>query len=207
MGRTFSGVTTPDQSWPGSNGNEGVLQIPQSSSITEASPSDCIISRTLVRRILPLTIDAVGVFSRRGHSLEESCPSVENLLVYSAASANWTTRWGSLTPLQSCCWCFLQPQPTGPPGHSLGESYPFAEKWSVYSTVSGDWVTRWGSFTPLQRCCEYVLPRQPTGPCFSNVWHMELESEMCRVELLDNFVEVIYRFLLSGMHSPKGHSN
>ena len=29
---------------PGSNGNEGVLNIPQSSSITRASPSDCVVS-------------------------------------------------------------------------------------------------------------------------------------------------------------------
>ena len=38
---TLSGATTSFQSRPGSNGNEGVLRIPQSSSITGASPSDC----------------------------------------------------------------------------------------------------------------------------------------------------------------------
>ena len=32
--RTLSGATTPGQSGPGSDGNEGVLHIPQSSSIT-----------------------------------------------------------------------------------------------------------------------------------------------------------------------------
>ena len=37
MDRTLSGATIPSQSGPGSNGNEGVLCIPQSSSITETS--------------------------------------------------------------------------------------------------------------------------------------------------------------------------
>ena len=38
----LSGVTTPGESRPGNDGNEGVLHIPQSSSITEISPSDCL---------------------------------------------------------------------------------------------------------------------------------------------------------------------
>ena len=42
--KTLSGATTLGQSGPGSNGNEGVLHIPQSSSITEASPSDYSVS-------------------------------------------------------------------------------------------------------------------------------------------------------------------
>ena len=37
--RTLAGVTTPDKSVLGSNGNEGVLQIPQNSCSTEVSPS------------------------------------------------------------------------------------------------------------------------------------------------------------------------
>ena len=39
--RIGSGATTPSLSGPGSNGNEEVLRIPQSSSITGTSPSDC----------------------------------------------------------------------------------------------------------------------------------------------------------------------
>ena len=39
--RTLSGATTSGQSAPGSDGNEGVLRLPQSSSITEISSSDC----------------------------------------------------------------------------------------------------------------------------------------------------------------------
>ena len=42
--RTLSVVTTLDQSEPGNDGNEGVLRIPQSTGITEASPSDCLVS-------------------------------------------------------------------------------------------------------------------------------------------------------------------
>ena len=42
--RTLSSAATPCQNWPGSIGNEDVLHIPQSSSITEASPSDCLVS-------------------------------------------------------------------------------------------------------------------------------------------------------------------
>ena len=40
---TLSGATMPGLSRPGDNGNEGVLHIPQSSSITGTSPSDCLV--------------------------------------------------------------------------------------------------------------------------------------------------------------------
>ena len=36
-------ATTPGQGGPGSDGNEEVLSIPQSSSITGTSPSDCLV--------------------------------------------------------------------------------------------------------------------------------------------------------------------
>ena len=42
--RTLSGAITLGQSGIGSNGNEGVLRIPLSSSITGTSPSDCLVS-------------------------------------------------------------------------------------------------------------------------------------------------------------------
>ena len=42
--RILSGVTTPGLNEPGSDGNKEVLCIPQSSNITEASPSDCLVS-------------------------------------------------------------------------------------------------------------------------------------------------------------------
>ena len=67
------GATTPGQSGPGSNGNKGVLCIPQSTSITGVSPSDCLMSYP-------------------GHSLEELYPSAEMESVYSAAPADWATK-------------------------------------------------------------------------------------------------------------------
>ena len=42
--RILSGATTPGLSKPGSDDNEGGLRIPQSSSITKASPSDYLVS-------------------------------------------------------------------------------------------------------------------------------------------------------------------
>ena len=40
---TLSGASIPGQSEPVSNCYEGILCIPQSSSITEASLSDCLV--------------------------------------------------------------------------------------------------------------------------------------------------------------------
>ena len=42
--RALSSATTPGQSGPRSDGNEGVLRIPQSSSTAGTSPSDCLVS-------------------------------------------------------------------------------------------------------------------------------------------------------------------
>ena len=42
--RALSGATIPIPSEPGSDGNKGVLRIPESSSITGTSPSDCLVS-------------------------------------------------------------------------------------------------------------------------------------------------------------------
>ena len=67
---TLSDATTFGLSRPGSDDNEGVLHVPQSSSITEASPSDCLVSY-------------------QGDSLGKSYPSAEIQSVYSAAPANW----------------------------------------------------------------------------------------------------------------------
>ena len=58
INRALSGATIPDQSGPGSNGNEGVFCIPQSrTGITGTSPIDCLVSypgHALVGRGLPL---------------------------------------------------------------------------------------------------------------------------------------------------------
>ena len=73
--RTLSGATTPGQSGPGSDGNEGVLCIPQSSSIAGTLPSDCLVSYP-------------------GHSLGGeggSYSSAEKRSVYSTAPADWAS--------------------------------------------------------------------------------------------------------------------
>ena len=64
--RALSGVTILSQSGPGSNGNEGVLCIPQSSSTAGTSPSDCLVSypRHLLGGVLLLCRGTVGVFYR-----------------------------------------------------------------------------------------------------------------------------------------------
>ena len=84
--------SSPGLSEPGSNGNEGVLRIPQNSSITEASPSDCLVSYLgHLLGVLLLSRDAAGVFYR----------------------PNWLgqPRWGSLNP--SAVSVFYNPhQPT-----------------------------------------------------------------------------------------------
>ena len=64
----LSGATILGQSGRGSNGNNGLLRIPQSSSITETSPSDCLVS-----------------YPR--HSLRGGPTPLQ--LVYSTASADW----------------------------------------------------------------------------------------------------------------------
>ena len=62
--KTLSGATSPSQSGPGSDGNEGVILIPQSFSITGASPSFNVISRTLIggEEVLLLSRYVVSVF-------------------------------------------------------------------------------------------------------------------------------------------------
>ena len=62
--RTLSGTTTPIQSGPGSNGNEGMLCIPQSSSFTGTLPSDGVVLYLghSLDRVLPIYKDSVGVF-------------------------------------------------------------------------------------------------------------------------------------------------
>ena len=70
--RTLSGATTPGQSGLGTNGNVAVVHIPQSSSITEASPSDCLVSYQEIR------CGGTG-----------SCLSVEIQSVYSTVPADW----------------------------------------------------------------------------------------------------------------------
>ena len=70
INRTLSGDTTPGQRGPVSDGNKGVLRISQSSSITEALPSDCLMSYP-------------------GYWFGESYPSAEIQSVYFLAPTDW----------------------------------------------------------------------------------------------------------------------
>ena len=102
INRTLSGATIPGQSEPGSDGNKGVLRIPQSSSITGASPSDCLVSYLghSLSGVLPLYREAVGVFyspSRLGYQDTHwwvggwgSYHSAEKESMHSTAPAYWT---------------------------------------------------------------------------------------------------------------------
>ena len=83
--RTLSGATTLIQSGPGNNVNEGLLHFLQSSSNTETSPSDCLVSYL-------------------EHSLDVgSYPTVKMRSVYSLVQANWavlvfdSNTWNQLT--------------------------------------------------------------------------------------------------------------
>ena len=80
--RALSGATTSGQSGPGSDGNEGVLCIPQSSSITGTSSLDCLVSYS-------------------GHSLGGSYSSAEMQSVYSTAPDDWAI--DSMTPVLKFC--------------------------------------------------------------------------------------------------------
>ena len=60
----LSGATILGESGPGIDSNEGVLRIPQSSSITGTSPSNCLVSYPghSLGVGLPLCREAVGKF-------------------------------------------------------------------------------------------------------------------------------------------------
>ena len=70
INRTLLDATTPGHCGSRSDSNKGVLRIPQSSSITGASPSDCLISYP-------------------GHSLGECYPSAELQSMYFTVPADW----------------------------------------------------------------------------------------------------------------------
>ena len=62
--RTLSGATTPGQNGPRSDGNEGVIHIPQSSNITKASLIKCLVSYTghFLEESYQFSREAVSVF-------------------------------------------------------------------------------------------------------------------------------------------------
>ena len=68
--RTLINATTSGQNGPGSDSNKGVLHIPQSSSITGASPLDCFW-------VLSLSSDTLGVLNTPSWLGEKVCRHVE----------------------------------------------------------------------------------------------------------------------------------
>ena len=70
LDRTLSDATTWRQSWPGSDDNERVFRIAQSSGITGASLSDCLVSY-------------------QEYTLGESYASAEMQSMYLTAPAEW----------------------------------------------------------------------------------------------------------------------
>ena len=64
IGKTLPNATNPVQTGLWSDGNEGVLRIPQIFSYTEASPSDYLVSYPghSLWVVLPFCNDTVGVF-------------------------------------------------------------------------------------------------------------------------------------------------
>ena len=92
--RTLFAAATPGQSRHGSDGNEEVLRIPQSFSITGVSPSDCLMSH-------PEHTWARGLTLPQKYS---------RCIVLS-----WPTplRWKGFTPPQRCSRCIFQLWSTG----------------------------------------------------------------------------------------------
>ena len=94
--RTLSRATTPGQSGSGSDSNEWVLRISQSSSITWTLPSNCLVGEFYLsaekqsvyfasfRRLVHITL--VGEFY----------PSAETQSVYSTAPADWAGSAGTV---------------------------------------------------------------------------------------------------------------
>ena len=86
--RTLSGAFTLGQSGPRNDGNEVVLSIPQSSSITRASASDCLMS---------YPEHSVVVVMMGSYSF------IEMQSAYSTAAANWDNSfWAHLVRGKFC---------------------------------------------------------------------------------------------------------
>ena len=98
----------------GANGNEGVLRIPQSSSIAGTSPSDCLVSYPgySLAGVLPLCREAVGVFyspSRLGKEMREISSTV------GITGKRLTLFQGhALSSVKYCHWMFMQTYPLFP---------------------------------------------------------------------------------------------
>ena len=80
--KTLSNANTPAKSWPGSDENEGLLHIPQISSINRTSPSDYLV-------LYP-----------EQSLLGKSYPSAGVQFVYSIALVDWAKNMERFTSLR-----------------------------------------------------------------------------------------------------------
>ena len=174
--KNLSGATTPGQSGPGSDGNEEVLCIPQSSRITVNSLSNCLVSLLghMLRGCSYPSAEKQSMYSTAQHSLGESYPSVRRQSVYSTVQADWASAWEGLY--------FLNPSTTRKMWHNVnffrqskaGLNSDFSFPWTgciwgkrSYSTLLFiDSLGRRDRFMPFPR----VIVRSETQTSSSRVW-------------------------------------
>ena len=101
--RTLSGAITLGQSEPGSDGNEGGLCIRQKSSITQASPPNCLVSYPghSLGGLIALQRCSRCILQPQPTGPQDThqgvrYPSTETQSVYSTAPANWTRSCGEI---------------------------------------------------------------------------------------------------------------
>ena len=114
---------------PGSDGNEGILRILQSSSFTETLPSDCLV-------LYPGHALGGGAYP----TASADWASGGEAVVYSTTPADWVTGThigggggGRLTLLQRSSRCIQLSHPTG----QVGWTYSAAEKQSYILQLTG----------------------------------------------------------------------
>ena len=144
---SLSGATTPSQSGPGSDGNEGVLRIPQSSSIAGTSPSDCLASYQDTRweGLIPLQ-------RSRQYILQPQLTG------------------------QVCVWCVCGSSSSSSSSNSISSIKSdgnegvlrIPQSSIIAGTLPSDCLasyqdTRWEGLILLQRSSRYILQPQPTG--------------------------------------------
>ena len=163
LDRTIFGATIPGQSGPGSDSNEGVLHISESSSINRAGhqivylhmPNTRWKGLTLWQRcswcsLHPPPADWAQDTRWKGLTLWQRC----SWCSLHPPPADWAqdTRWKGLTSFQQCSWYILHPPPSNwASEHTLKESYLFSAMQLMYSTPS---IRRFGPRTHV----EGVLP-------------------------------------------------
>ena len=159
--RTLSGATTPGQSGPGSDGIEGVLYILQSSSITEISPSDCLVlyPEHLLGVVLPLCREAVGLFyspSRLGYDLLWEFTEWKGIRVFGAVNYSiLCIEVGCLLLIIVKLWlCFLIVVQGAQVENNLLEDSSLYPYLAIFAFVSGlllnlDYFWKWSDIIPL----------------------------------------------------------